>query len=100
MVSLKIRCDKVNKPKGSSYIKSPDWLRNENVTINSKTFDDRSFQYAFAFKQHHKEIENHPERVPNIKLFLNLYSWVGIEYLRNVNKRNYALFKKINLEIA
>ena len=54
----------------------------------------------FSFKQHHKKIENHPERVPNIKLFLNLYSWVGIEYLRNVNKRNCALLKEINLEIA
>ena len=45
---------------------------------------------------HHKEIKNHPERVPNIKL----YGLAGIEYPTSINKNNYTLFEKNNLEIT
>ena len=45
---LDIRSEKVNVLKGSSFIKSPDWLRYINATINPKDIDDRCFQYAFA----------------------------------------------------
>ena len=34
---ISIRCDQINVPKGSSYIKSPNSLRNENATTNQKT---------------------------------------------------------------
>ena len=33
---LTIKCAIVNEPKGSSYIKSPDWLKCENATMNTK----------------------------------------------------------------
>ena len=33
---LDIRCEKVNVPKSSSFIKSPDWLRYKNATRNPK----------------------------------------------------------------
>ena len=36
----------------------------------------------------------------NIKLFPNLYSWIGIEYPTSINKNNYALFETNNSEIA
>ena len=36
--------------------------------------------------------KNDFERVSNIKLFLNLYNWDGIEYPTDINKNNYALF--------
>ena len=59
--SLNIRYDKVNKPKGSSYIKSTKWLRWKNTTKNPENINDRCFQiydtwkiYAFALTQHHK----------------------------------------------
>ena len=45
---LNIRCDRVNAPKGSSFIKSPYWLRFKNVTLNSKNVVDKCFRYAFA----------------------------------------------------
>ena len=51
--SLSARYDKVNVPKGSSYIESPKWLRYKNSTINPKPIVDRCFQYAFALTQHH-----------------------------------------------
>ena len=58
--SLSIRCNKVNVPKGSSYIKPLDWVRYKNATVNPKNINDRCFQYAFTLTQHHKEIKNHP----------------------------------------
>ena len=35
--TLTIKCAIVNEPKGSSYIKSPDWLKCKNVTISPKS---------------------------------------------------------------
>ena len=35
--TLTIKCAIVNEPKGSSYIKSPDWLKCKNVTICPKS---------------------------------------------------------------
>ena len=34
--------------KGSSYIDSPEWLKNKKVTINPKNNDDNCFQYALT----------------------------------------------------
>ena len=59
--SLSIRCDKVDEPKGSSCIKTPNLLRYKNAKINQKNIDDRCLQYAFAFIQHYKKNQNHPE---------------------------------------
>ena len=36
--TLTIKCKTVNEPKGLSYIKSRDWLKCENRTINSKKY--------------------------------------------------------------
>ena len=56
---LDIRCEKVNIPKGSSFIQSYDWLRYKNATVYPQNIDDKYFQYASAHSQHHKEIKNH-----------------------------------------
>ena len=66
-----INCTAVNKPTGSSYIKSSNWLKFEN---------DRSFPYDFTLTQHHTEIKNHPEQESNIKLFQDLYKSDDIKY--------------------
>ena len=76
---LTIQCVKVNEPIGSSYIKSSDWLRWKHAKINPKNINGRCFQYAFTPSQHHEEIKNHPEGVSNIKSFIDLQNWHGIE---------------------
>ena len=53
-----------------SHLKGRD---KKNASINPKNIDDRCFQRAFALTKHHKEINNHPERVSNLKsLFLSI----------------------------
>ena len=72
----------------------PNWLRYKNTTINLKNIDVSCFQYAFALTQHHKEIKSHLEQVSNIKPFLYLYTWAGIECPASMNKNSYTLFEK------
>ena len=56
-----------------SYIDSPEWLKNKKATVNSKNYDDNCFQYALNVVLNHKQIKNHPERISNLKLFINQY---------------------------
>ena len=38
------KCHKINFIRGSSYIDSPNWIKNKKATINSKNTDDKCFQ--------------------------------------------------------
>lgn len=73
-------------------------MRYKNSVINPKNLDNRCFQDAFALTQHYKEIKNHSKRVSNIKPFVDIYNWNGIEYSTVINKNNYTLFEKRNTE--
>ena len=70
------KCHKVNFRRGCSYIDSPEWKK----IINPKNTDDKGFQYALTVTLNYGEIESHPERVSNIKPFINKYNWKGINY--------------------
>ena len=46
---LEYHLHKISLNRGSSYIKSPEWIKNKGVTINPKnTNDNRCFQYAIT----------------------------------------------------
>ena len=49
------------------------WIKNKKTTINPKTEDDKCFQYAATFALNYGEIGPHPERVWNIKPFINIF---------------------------
>ena len=90
---LTIKYTTVNKPKRSSYIKSPNWLECKKCNSKSKNINNRLFQYAFTITHQHKEIKNHPEQKSIMKLFIDLYNWNGIKH-RIVIDHNYALFER------
>ena len=69
------KCHKVNFRRGGLYIDSPDWIKKKKATTNSKNKDDKCFQYAVTIASNYNEIESRPERVSNIKLFINKYKW-------------------------
>ena len=81
---LNIRCDKVNEPKGSSYIKSTDWLRYRNATINPKTTEDRCSQFfllfVFLLTQKSKIIASEYKILNQIKSVFDLYNLKSTEY--------------------
>ena len=70
---------KISLRRGKSYIKSPEWLKNKRATINSKNDDDDCFQYAATVALNHQNIENHLERISNIKPFINQCNWKDMD---------------------
>ena len=71
---------KISLKRGKSYIKSPEWVINKRATINPKNKDNKCFQYSITVALNHQNIENHPERISNIKPFINQYNWEGIDF--------------------
>ena len=68
------KCHKVNFIRSDSYIDSPDWIKKKKVTINLKNADDKCFQYAATVALNYEEIKWNPERVSNIKPFINKHN--------------------------
>ena len=71
---LHYKLHKINLNRGGSHIDSPEWLKKKKATINSKNNDDNCFQYAITVALNHRNINNHPERITNIKPFINKYN--------------------------
>ena len=95
---LYCKCHKINFERGGSYIDSPDWIKKKKAIINPKNTDDRCFQYAVAVALNYEEIESHPERVSNIKQFINKYNWKRINYPSKID--DWKTIEKSNLTIA
>ena len=73
-VDLLRHLQKTSLRKDGSYIDSLKCLRNKRATITSKNKkDDNCFQYASTVALNYNEIENHPERISNIKPFIDQY---------------------------
>ena len=59
----------------SSYIESPEWLKNKKCTINPQNKNDNScFQHAITVALNYKKIDHHPERILKIMSFINQYN--------------------------
>ena len=71
--------------KGSSYIESPKWLKNKKETINPKNNDNNCFHYALTVALNYQNIKSHPERISNLKLFINKCDRIGM--ILNQNKK-------------
>ena len=72
--------NKVSLSRGRSYIDSPEWLKNKKATINPKNNDNKFFQYALTVAKNHEQIKSHPERMSNIKPFIEQYNWKEIDF--------------------
>ena len=70
-------------------------IKKKKATINLKNKDDKCFQYAV----NSEEIKWNPERVSNIKKFINRYKWKGINY-PSKKKDDWKTFEKSNLTIG
>ena len=78
---LKYDLHKVSLNRGSSYFKSPNWIKNKGVTINPKnTKDNNCFQCAIIAALNYHNIDNHPERISNLRPFINNYNWQDKEF--------------------
>ena len=96
--SLAYHIHKINLKRGKSYIKSPEWILNKRATINPKNKDNKCFQYAITAALNHQKIENHPERISNIKPFIDQYNWKGIDFPAGI--KDWKKFEQNNDTIA
>ena len=95
--SLSYYIHKINLKRGKSYLKSPEWILNKRATINPKN-KDKCFQYSITVTLNHQEIENHSERILNIKPFIDKYNWKGIDFPAGI--KDWKKFEENNKEVA
>ena len=95
---LSYHIHKTNLKRGKSYIKSPEWILNKRATINPKNKDNKCFQYSITVALNHQNIENHPERISNIKPFIDQYNWEGIDFTSGI--KDWKKFERNNKTIA
>ena len=78
---LEYHLHKISLNRGSSYIKSPTWIKNKGVKINLKnTKNHMCFQYAITAALNYQNIDHHPERISKLRPFINNYNWKDIEF--------------------
>ena len=54
--------------------------KNKKATINPKTNDNDCFQHALTGALNYQNVKSHPERVSNLKPFINQYDWKEIDH--------------------
>ena len=81
-----------------SYIDSPKLLKNKKATINPKNNNDKCFQYTITVALNHEQIKSHPERISNIKPFIDQCDWKERNFPSN--KKYWNEFEKNNKTVA
>ena len=95
---IRYKLHEISFNRGGSNIDSPKWLKNGKTTINPKNNDDKCFQYAITVSLNHEQIKSHPERISNIKPFIDQYNWKEIDFPSH--KKGWNEFEKNNKTIA
>ena len=90
---------KISLNRGSSYIKSPEWIKNKGVTINPRnTKNHMCFQYAITTALNHQNIDHYAERISKLRPFINNYNWKDIEFPSH--SKDWREFEQNNKTIA
>ena len=96
---LEYHFHKISLNMGSSYINSPEWIKNKVVTINLKnTKDNNCFLYAITAALNYQNVDHHPERIFKLKPFINNYNWKDIEF--SSHSKDWRKFEQNNKAIA
>ena len=66
---------KISLNRAGSFIDSPKWLKIKKATINSKTNDDKCFQYLITVALNHEQVKGHPETISNFEPSTDRYDW-------------------------
>ena len=89
---------KIRLKRGKSYIKSPKWLENKKAIINPQNkYDNNCFEYTISVALNHQNIKNNPERISNIKPFIDKYNWKDID-IKAHQKEGREKLEKINMK--
>ena len=89
---------KISLNREGSYIGSPEWLKNEKATKNSKNNDNKCFQYTLTVALNYEQIKKDPQRILKIKYFIDQYNWKEMNFLSH--KKDCRKFELNNKSIA
>ena len=79
-VDLYHNLQKTSLNKKGSYIDFPKWLKIRKATANPKNNDNNCFQYVLTVALNYQNINSHPERISNLKPFIDQYNWKEIDF--------------------
>ena len=65
----------------NTFIKTPECIRSKRAVLNSKTNDNKSFQYSVTLSLYHEQIGKNFSRISNIKPYINNFNWDNINFL-------------------
>ena len=74
------------------------YVRSDNDEIRSGNETFKCFQYSITAALNHQNIENYPERISNIKPFIDKYNWKGIDFPAGI--KDWKKFERNNKTIA
>ena len=94
---LSYHVHKTSLKRGKSYIKAPKRIITKGAIINPKN-KDKCFQCSITVALNHENIENHPERISNIKSFINQYNLAGLDFPAGI--KDWKKFERNNKTIA
>ena len=84
--------------RGGSYIESPKWLKSKRCTINPQNKNNSNcFQYDLT-ALNYGIINNHPERLSKMTLFIDQYNWSEINFPSK--QKDWKKFESNNKSIA
>ena len=71
---------RLNLIRGNSYLPLPDWIEKRKAIINPQKNDEECFKWAVIAALDWSEIKSHPERVSNLRKFVDNYDWFGLKF--------------------
>ena len=86
------------KKDNTTFIETPDWIKNKKSTINPVNKDNKCFKYSIIISLYYKEIKNNAERISKIKPFINNLNWETINF--PPKEEDYRTFEMNNKPIA
>ena len=96
---LNIHFHNIKLKRDSSYIDSPDLIKNKKATINPKNANDNNcLQYSIIAALHHRHIGNYPKRISKLKPCINSYDWEDINFPAGI--KDWKKFEGNNKDIA
>ena len=82
----------------STFVETPEWIKNKKCTINPQNKDNKCFQYSVTFSLYYNQINCHPQRTSKTKPFINNFNWKNINF--PLAKQDYEQFEINNKSIA
>ena len=96
---LEYHLHKISMTRRSSYINSPEWLKNKRARINPKnTRDNEYIKYEINTALHDQNIVRNPQRISKLEPFIYYYNWKDIEFPSH--SKDWRKFEQNNKAIA